>query len=160
MKASGVEPNPLCSIGGSSDRPALRRNIVRIMRAIDQSQKSERLERGCVALAFCGTGENLGRNFGFHRRRTPRFRKCHGDIVKNRLHQLNQFGLKNRSTHRRILTRYAPAYSMRDSRGASVGYPTRAPCYFIRPRRPPFSLKPFRKVALWNEPDQRRCRNT
>jgi hypothetical protein len=68
---------------------ALRRDIVRIVRAFHDGQESIHFQDYRVSLAFCGTGENVRRDFGFHRRSTLRLGKRHRGVVEDRLHQFD-----------------------------------------------------------------------
>jgi hypothetical protein len=97
---SGADDRQPCS-----DGPALRRNIVRIMRALHDGHKRRIFQHYRVSLALGGTCENLRRDFSFHRGCTVRFGKHCGGGVKNCLHQFDKLGLKNCSCwlHGRLL---------------------------------------------------------
>ena len=50
---------------------------MRIVRAFHDGQESIHFQHYRVSLAFCGTGENVRRNLGFHRRSALRLGKRH-----------------------------------------------------------------------------------
>jgi hypothetical protein len=92
------------------DRPARRRYVVRIMRTLDDRQKSGHFQRARIPLAFSGTCKDVRSDLGLHRRRALGLRKRRGGVLKDHLHQFDQLGLKNRSSgiHGRSLQKRPP----------------------------------------------------
>jgi hypothetical protein len=72
-----------------SDRPAFRRDIVRIVGTIHDGQERSHSERYRLSLAVRGICKNPRSDLSFHRRRAFRFGKHRRGIVKDCLHQFD-----------------------------------------------------------------------
>ncbi len=80
------------SVVPTLDRPALRGDVVRVVRTLDEAADRQHPQHVRIALALAGRRQDRAGHLGPDRRRALGFRERRGGVLEHGLHQLDDFG--------------------------------------------------------------------